>query len=141
MCPVVLHPDATPEKYKHLNSSYTENAGPLPFISAADAYSIYERRDLAPPNTHITLFPVAGGPDAVRGFPPTYVVSSDNDATRDDCTVLAAVLKDAGVPIKHENIMGLAHYFWIFNLPIANRVFWAKLANGIVWTLMQARRT
>ena len=130
-----LHPDATPEKYKHLNTSYVDNAGPLPFVSGRDTIQLYKHRNVEPPNTDISIFPAAGGPDAVSGFPPTYLITSDNDASRDDGTVFEAVLRDAGVRVKRENIMGLAHYFWSFDLPKANANFWSKLCAGIRWTL------
>ena len=132
---LACHPDATPEKYKHLNTSYKDNAGPLPFVSGDDTLQLYKERDLEPQKTPIGLFPAAGGPDAVRGFPPTYVITSDNDAVRDDGTVLAAILKDAEVPVKHDNIMGFAHYFWSFPLANANVDFWWRLTDGIRWTL------
>ena len=132
--PLQLHPDATPEKYKHLNTSYVENAGPLPFVSGDDTLGLYKHRGIEPPNTSIELFPVAGGPDAVRGFPPTFIITSDNDASRDDGTVAEAVLKDAGVRVKRENIKGLAHYFWTFPLTKANEDFWSRLAVGFRWT-------
>lgn len=132
-----LHPDATPEKYKALNTSYVDNAGPLPFVSGNDTLALYQYRAIEPPNTDISIFPAAGGPGAVTGFPPTYIITSDNDASRDDGTVFEAVLKDAGVKVKRDNIKGLAHYFWIFDLPKANADFWSKLCDGIAWTLSQ----
>ena len=130
-----LHPDATPEKYKRLMTSYIDNAGFLPLVSGHDTLGLYSQREIEPPNTDINLFPAAGGPEAVRGFPPTYIITSDNDASRDDGTVLEAMLKDAKVKVKRDNIKGLAHYFWVFNLPKANADFWSKLCGGIIWTL------
>lgn len=132
-----LHPDATPEKYNHLNTSYVENAGFLPFVSGHDTLQLYMMRGIEPPNTDVAVFPAAGGPEAVRGFPPTYIITSDNDASRDDGSVFEAVLKDAGTKVKRDNIKGLAHYFWVFNLPKANADFWSRLCDGIRWTLNQ----
>ena len=130
-----LHPDATPEQYKHLNTSYKDNAGPLPFVSGDDTMGLYKHWNIEPPNTDLKIFPAAGGAEYVKGFPPTYVITSDNDASRDDGTVFAAALKDAGVRVKHDNIKGFAHYFWSFPLPKANANFWQKLTDGIRWTL------
>ena len=135
MNPLHLHPDATPPEYKHLMTSYKDNAGPLPFVSGHDTLELYKYRDIEPPNTDIAIFPAAGGADAVKGFPPTYIITSDNDASRDDGTVFEAALKDAGVKVKRDNIKGFAHYFWIFDMPKANADFWDKLSGGIRWTL------
>lgn len=132
---LALHPDATPSEYKNLMTSYVENAGPLPFISGDDGMELYRFFNLGPPNTDFRLFPAAGGAKAVRGFPSTYIITSDNDAARDDGTVLEAVLRDAGVSVKRDNVMGLAHYFWIFPLPKVNEKFWNSLTKGIRWTL------
>lgn len=117
---LALHPDATAPAYKHLMTSYSDNDGPLPFVAAKDTFRLYEFRNLEPPNTDLALFPTAGGPDAVKGFPLTWILTSGNDASRDDGTVLEIVLRDAGVRVKRENVEGLAHYFWVFNLPKAD---------------------
>ena len=132
---LTCHPDATPEGYRHLNTSYGDNGGPLPFVSGNDTLGLYAHRDLEPPNTDFNLFPAAGGPAHLKGFPPTYIITSDNDASRDDGTVLEAVLKDAGVRVRRDNIMGFAHYFWTFDVPQANANFWSKLCSGMKWTL------
>ena len=132
---LALHPDATPEKYKHLMTSYVDNDGPLPFVSGSDTLGLYAFFDIGPSKTDFTLFPAAGGAEYLKGFPPTYVVSSDNDASRDDGTVLEAVLRDVGVRVKRENVLGLAHYYWSFPLPKANEKFWRMLIEGFRWTL------
>ena len=135
MNPITCHPDATPAKYKHLNTSYIDNAGPLPFVSGRDTLELYRHRQIEPPNTDTKIFPAAGGAEAVAGFPRTYIITSDNDASRDDGTILEAALEDAGVPVRRDNIMGLAHYYWSFDLPKANADFWSKLCSGLEWTL------
>jgi versiconal hemiacetal acetate esterase len=132
---ITVHPEAVPEEYKHLSNSYVENGGPLPFVADKDTLMIFKSRNLNPPNTDISLFPAAGGAKAVEGFPPTYLISSGNDALRDDSTVFEACLKDAGVRVKRHNIEGLAHYFWVFNLPNNNARFWESLTGGMSWTL------
>ncbi|KAK5164035.1 uncharacterized protein LTR77_010126 [Saxophila tyrrhenica] len=132
---IVLHPSATPEAYIHLMRSYEENDGPLPFVAGKDTLKLYKSRDLEPPNTPIALFPTAYGPGAMKGFPPTWIITSGNDASRDDGTVLEAVLRDAGVRVKMENVEGLAHYFWVFDLPKANERFWDAMVGGVAWVL------
>ena len=132
-----LHPDAVPREYKHRSTSYVDNAGFLPFVSGHDTLQLYAERGIDTSQLDITIFPAAGGPDAVRGFPPTYIITSDNDASRDDGTVFEAVLRDAGVIVKRDNVKGLAHYFWVFNLPKANADFWSSICRGISWTLGQ----
>lgn len=135
---LALHPDAAPKEYKHLMRSYGENDGQLPFVSGQNTLDLYEYRNIVPSpdrQPDIRLFPAAGGADAVKGFPPTYIVTSGSDASRDDGTVLEACLKDAGVRVKRENIDGLAHYFWVFNLQKANERFWTGLTQGVRWTL------
>ena len=130
-----LHPDATPPEYKELNTSFVENDGPLPFVSGRDALGVFEERRLVPPNVDIALFPAAGGAAAVKGFPATYLISSGNDAMRDDGAVLEAELRDAGVRVKREVVPGLGHYFWVFDLPRANERFWESVVGGMKWTL------
>lgn len=135
MCGLALHPEATPKEYKHLMTSYVDNAGPLPFVSGQDTLDLYKQRDIEPPNTDVNIFPVAGGAEHLRGFPPTYLITADNDASRDDGTVLEAILKDAGVRVKADRFAGLAHYFWVFPLPKVNQKFWQSLAEGFRWCL------
>lgn len=137
MNPIALHPESTPGPYKHLMRSYEENDGPLPFVAGKGTLRLYEYRELEPPSADEALFPVTGGPEALRGFPRTWVITSGNDASRDDGTVLEAVLRDAGVSVKRENVDGLAHYFWVFNLPKANERFWDSMTGAIKWVLEQ----
>ena len=61
---------------------------------------------------NIDWFPLAGGADALKGFPRTYIINTDKEALRDDGRVLEAALNDAGVPVKRDNLPGLPHYFW-----------------------------
>jgi versiconal hemiacetal acetate esterase len=140
MNPLAVHPDATPSQYKHLMTSYVDNGGPIPFVSGKDTLRLYEYRDIEPPKTDIALFPAAGGAEGVKGFPPTYIITSDNDASRDDGTVLEACLKDAGVKVKRNNVKGVAHYFWVFDLPTLNASFWESLTAGFHWVLEEGRR-
>lgn len=115
--------------------SCSGNDGPLPLVAGEDTLRLYQYRGLGPPDTDVTLFLVTGGPKAVRGFPKTWIITSGNDASRDDGTILEAVLTDAGAGVKRENVEGLAHYFWIFNLPKANERFWDALVAGGEWVM------
>lgn len=132
---IALHPGATPQAYRHLMTSYVENAGPLPFVSGDDTFALYEHWNITPANIDLDIFPAAGGPDRLKGFPPTFIVTSGNDASRDDGTVLEAMLKDADVRAMRKNFPGLAHFFWFLDLPKANERFWWFLVGGIHWTL------
>lgn len=128
------HPDAVPERYEPLMRSYKENAGPLPFVSGDDTMLLYKHWNVTPSNINVDVFPATGGPKKLKKFPPTFIITSDNDASRDDGTVLEAILRDAGVRVKRENFVGFAHYFWTFPLPRVNERFWNCLIDGLKWT-------
>lgn len=129
------HPEAVPSAYSHLMTSYTTNSGTLPFVAGHHTLLRYEVLDMQPPNTDYSLFPAAGGPDYLRGFPRTFILTSENDASRDDGTVFEAELRDAGVQADLYCFKGLAHHFWHFPLKKAGEEFRQKLVEGVRWTL------
>ena len=137
MCSMLLHPATEPKEYKHLRTSHQENAGRLPFVSSEDVHRIWNFRKMGVDNIDITFWPVAHGAEALKGFPPTYILSADNDSLRDDSMVMEAALKDAGVRVKLDNVIGLGHYFWMFDVPKATEKFWQTMSGGLMWTLGQ----
>lgn len=135
MAGMFIHPDHVPEKYKHLHNSYVENGGDVPIVKADDMRYAFGLVVGEAGYTKLDWFPMVGGADAVKGFPRTYIVNTDKEALRDDGAVLEAALKDAGVPVKRDNLPGLPHYFWCFPVEHAGARFRKTLVDGIKWIL------
>lgn len=135
--PFALHPDAVPAKYKSLHTSYVDNAGDIPIVTAADCHFAYATAGAGPPYSDHTWFPETGGPEALKGFPPTYIHNTDSEAMRDDGRVLEAELKDAGIAVTRDVQAGYPHYFWIFPIEKGGAAFRNMLINGFAWVLEQ----
>lgn len=133
--PMCLYPDACPTQYKHLHRSYIENGGPVPLVTWQDCVGAYTLLGSMPPYNDPSWFPISMGSDAMKHFPPTYIINTDKEVMRDDGKVLEHELKDAGVPVKRDVMMGLPHYFWIFPLEKAGASFRSKLVGGFQWIL------
>ncbi|EMC96563.1 hypothetical protein BAUCODRAFT_148152 [Baudoinia panamericana UAMH 10762] len=115
MSPMCLHPDATPEKYRHLHRSTVENSGLVPIVTWDDCVASYRANDVLPPygDRKAAWFPTSLGSEALKDMPPTYIYNTDLECMRDDGTVLEAELRDAGVSTKRDVMPGLPHYFWV----------------------------
>lgn len=134
-----LHPDAVPEKYRSLHTSYQDNAGPIPVIRDKDCHATYKAAGARPPYKDHSWFPQTGGAEALRGFPPTYIYNTDLECMRDDGRVLEAELKENGIPVKRDVQPGLPHYFWVFPIQKGGEVFRDLLVNGFTWVLEQSK--
>lgn len=128
-------PEAVPEPYEQLHKSYTENAGQIPVITGPEMLLAY---GLIPGQENwdkIDWFPVSGGAGALKGFPRTYLINTSKEALRDDAKVMEMALKDAGVPVRRDVLLGLPHYFWCFGLENAGKRFRTALVEGIKWVV------
>ncbi|KAK3670813.1 hypothetical protein LTR78_009257 [Recurvomyces mirabilis] len=139
MAPMFLHPDACPEKYKHLHRSWTELSGPIPLVTADDCMKSYHGFGLAPPyegdDERRNWFPLTIGPEALKGMPRTYIINCEIECMRDDGTVAEAQMIDAGMDVKRVVLPGLPHYFWSFPLEKAGLRFRDTLVKGVKWML------
>ncbi len=48
----------------------------------------------------------------LKGLPPATIITAEIDPLRDDGAMLAARLKDAGVPVNHQDYAGVTHEFF-----------------------------
>ena len=139
MGPSAVHPDAVPEKYQWLHQSYVENGGSIPIVTAKDALGAFDFCKLQPSDCkNVLYFPIAGGSEAVKGFPPTYIINMGKECMRDDGLVLKAELEDAGVPVKRDLMTGFPHYFWVLPVETGGKIYREKLIAGIKWVLETA---
>ncbi|QIX02403.1 hypothetical protein AMS68_007920 [Peltaster fructicola] len=139
MAAFALHPDAVPEKYKSLHTSYIDNAGEIPVVKVADCHEAWAAAGAGPPYADHSWFPETGGADALRGFPPTYIHNTDKEAMRDDGRVLEAELNDAGIAVKRDVQADYPHYFWCFPIEKGGAAFRDMLVNGFGWVLDQSK--
>lgn len=128
-------PDKLPEVYRKLHTSYEDNSGPLPIVSGEDMKMALEHVAGENALVDVSQFPLHGAPDSLKGFPRTYIINTDREALRDDGTVLEAVLKDVGVPVKMDVMKGLPHYFWTFPVEKAGQRFRDLFVEDVRWVL------
>ncbi|KAK6436612.1 hypothetical protein LTR95_007195 [Oleoguttula sp. CCFEE 5521] len=133
-----IHPEGCPKSYEHLFTAYTENAGPIPFVTDEMARGVFHLMDGEPPYDDVRnhWVPVAMGVEGVKGFPKTWLLNSGKECFRDDGRVLEALLKETGVPVKREVVEGMPHYYFAFPLaPDVIKHFRSRVNGGIKWCL------
>lgn len=133
MAGMFIHPDAVPQKYKHLHVSYVENGGDV--LTGDTMLAAYKLLVGDSGIKNMDWFPVTGAPESLKGFPRTYITNTDKEALRDDGTVLEAALRDAGVAVKRDNMPALPHYFWRFPIEKAGARFREILVEGTKWVV------
>ena len=131
MAGMILYPEMVPEQYQHLHKSYVDNGGPVPIVTGDEMKMAFDQIVGKAGTKNVDFFPLVGGANALKGFPRTYIINTDKEALRDDGLVLEAALKDAGVPVKRDNLPGLPHYFWCFPVEKAGKRFRDTLVQGI----------
>ncbi|KAL2783815.1 Alpha/Beta hydrolase protein [Aspergillus keveii] len=104
--PVLVHPEAVPEKYKPHYNSYEDNKAPV-FLPREDLTYIYNsyKPDPSSPLMSPLLWP--GGH---KGQPPTYLMLCGQDPLRDEGLIYEHCLReDCGVPTRLDLYPGLPH--------------------------------
>jgi len=130
-------PSLLPQQYRQLHTSYEDNSGTLPVVSGGDMKFVLENVAGKALND-LSQFPLHGSPGALEGFPRTYIINTDKEALRDDGTVLEAVLKELGIPVKRECMAGLPHYFWCYPVQKSGQRFRDLLIEGVRWVTSQS---
>ncbi|KAI0942643.1 hypothetical protein AcW1_003217 [Taiwanofungus camphoratus] len=104
--PIVLHPDAYPEKYKSELLSMEQNKD-APFLDRKQLDEFYRRVQVQPSNPECSplLFP------SHNGLPPTYIQVCGLDPLRDEGLLYEKVLREEGVKTKVDVYPGVAHGF------------------------------
>ncbi|KAK6430399.1 hypothetical protein LTR95_013447 [Oleoguttula sp. CCFEE 5521] len=133
-----IHPEGCPKGYEHLYTAYTENAGPIPFVTDEMSRGGFHIMDGEAPydDKRKHWVPVSMGVEGVKGFPRTWLLNSGKECFRDDGRVLEALLKESGVPVKRELVEGMPHYYFAF--PLGGEVvedFRQRTLRGIRWCL------
>ena len=110
--------------------SVAENAdGPMLSRASMELYATYYlgRDDGDPSLVPATAAPANGDVD---GLPPAYIATAQYDPIRDDGTVYAKLLADAGVPVELHNAETLSHGYVSYAgaVPAARAAFGKSLA-------------
>lgn len=84
----------------------------------------------------VSQFPLHSAPDALKGFPRTYIIHTNKEELRDDGTVLEAALKELRVSVRRDVEIGLPHYFWCFPVRNAGQRFGDLLVEGVRWVVL-----
>jgi acetyl esterase/lipase len=130
--PVQYRPYTIPAKYKHLWTSWTQNAG-APLISAMEAEILFDFYD---PDFRSPLFNPLTTPFDIEDMPPAFVMVAGMDLIRDDGIVYSYTLDDARVPVKLNAYAGVPHSFWSYfpTLPQSRKAM-VDIAKGFGWML------
>jgi acetyl esterase len=90
--------------------SYTENTATVPLSRAGMLWFVDKatrsQSDLQDPRLDVV------GKARLRGLPPTTIVSAELDPLRSEGEILAAKLREAGVPVERRNYEGVTHEFF-----------------------------
>ncbi|MGL6235302.1 MAG: alpha/beta hydrolase [Segniliparus sp.] len=110
--------------------SVAENAdGPLLSLASMELYATYYfgGGEAGPSGFPATIAPANGN---VEGLPPAYIATAQYDPIRDDGTIYAKLLADAGIPVELHNAETLAHGYVSYAgaVPAAGKAFIRSLA-------------
>jgi versiconal hemiacetal acetate esterase len=132
LCPATVHPKHVPSEYKSLyDQYYPETATTAPVIDAESVRSGFDNYSGVDPedSSHYALL----AKEDHASFPPTYILSCEFDPLRADSYTLKEALADAGVKVKHDEFLGLPHFFWIFPMLLETQNSGPKVLAGIEW--------
>ncbi|KAF2097659.1 hypothetical protein NA57DRAFT_66311 [Rhizodiscina lignyota] len=128
--PVVVHPEAVPEKYKALYKSY-EQCRDAPVL---DKKAMDFLLDLYKPIPTSPLFSSLLWPTGHKNLPPHYISVCGLDPLRDDGLIYNEVLKENGVSTKLAVYPGLFHTFVGFRPDVsAAQGFIQDAGVGMLW--------
>ncbi len=129
-----LHPDNVPEAYHPFYTAYEEYKDDVPIIDQTSMRQFFEYAGIQPDDkTILTALDL----EAHKKFPPTYLATCGCDPVRDDGTVMARALKNAGVSVKQDHYEGLPHIFWYFPSVPEGYAFYQNTIEGIKWVINQ----
>ncbi|EIW58422.1 uncharacterized protein TRAVEDRAFT_124132, partial [Trametes versicolor FP-101664 SS1] len=129
--PLVIHPDAYPEKLKSEMRSMEENKHmpPLTRATADFVVGVYN-----PIRSDPRFSPLLYA--SHRGLPRAFVQGMALDILRDDARVYAKALREAGIECRHIEYPGVSHGFH-YNYPAIKTAIKVRedLVQGIKWVL------
>ncbi|CAI6084155.1 unnamed protein product [Clonostachys chloroleuca] len=128
LCPLVVHPLNVPTEYKTLYTSFEEHKEGVPIIDKACLLEMYNCAGLQPNDKN--YYPVLDT-ESLKRFPPTHIVTCDNDPLRDDGKILSSALSASGVAVDTKHFDGLPHCFWIIPSLPESEVFLQDLIQGV----------
>jgi versiconal hemiacetal acetate esterase len=127
--PPTVNPNAIPSHLKD-QFNFAENADSA--IIDTNAMALYSSSYGAPadsPDVSVLLSKDLGK------LPPTYLVVTDKDPTRDDGLVFEKEAKKAGVKIKMDFYEGFPHMFWLIPGMKEGDKWAGNLVEGLKWVV------
>lgn len=90
------------------------------------------QRDI--PRDGLDTMPLEAGDESLKGMPRTWIQVCTNDVLYSDGACYAKVLRNAGVEIRTDVVLGWPHTFWL-KAPHLQRAFEADMAmiEGLAW--------
>ncbi|OCH90775.1 hypothetical protein OBBRIDRAFT_776390 [Obba rivulosa] len=134
--PMVIHPDAYPEKYKSELQSVEELATSTPTFNKEDLYESYNDQGSDPfnPESSPLLY------ISHTGLPPTYFQVCGLDLLRDEGLLYERLLREAGITTKLDVYPGVPHGFHLFFPKIKQAVKYEEdFRKGLAWLLNGAK--
>lgn len=132
--PILLHPEACPDKYRNeLLSSDECLDAPLLCRKQLDKFWEEIRAEPSNPECSPLLFTSCGG------LPPTYMQVCGQDPLRDEALVYEKILRENGILTKLDIYPGVGHGFHlIFPFIRVAKKFDQDFKNGVRWLLSQS---
>jgi acetyl esterase/lipase len=75
------------------------------------------------------------GAEGMKGMPRTWIFNTDLEIMRDCGAVMEAEMRDSGVEVRREMMVGLPHYFWVFPVKKTGEEFRRRMVEGVRWVL------
>lgn len=98
--------------------------------------SLLARLDMDGPRDGLLRMPLEAGVEEVRGWPRTWVQVCTNDVLYSDGACFVRLLRDAGVEVRSDVVVGWPHTFWL-KAPELERAVEAEgsMVEGLKWVV------
>lgn len=117
--------DSVPEQFRQMHTSAQ---------NPAFQTSIFSRLDMDGPRDGLTRMPLEADTQELKGMPRTWVQVCTNDSLYSDGACYVKLLKDAGIEVRSDVVVGWPHTFWL-KAPQLHRALEAEEAmiQGLRW--------
>lgn len=114
-----------PERLRELHTSAWDRSFDTSLLG-------FMKRDL--PRDGLERMPLEAGEESLKGMPRTWIQVCTNDVLYSDGACYARILRDAGVGVRTDVILGWTHTFWL-KAPHLQRALEADTAmlEGLAW--------